>query len=85
MHGKYDTDNYNVTTFDRRGARLKKHPLGNVGLTQSIAFGRDQISKAEAKSFVVERVLYNSLDQVERWLPKPTGRFADGKPYEQEE
>lgn len=81
MSGKYDSESYNVTLFDRRGAKIAKHPLGNVGLIASKAFGCEQISQGNAHSFVVERVAYNSLDRAEAWLPKAAGRYSDGKPY----
>ena len=81
MPGKYDTNSYNLTTFDRRGAKLEKIPLGNIGLIRAQETGRELVSKAEAHSFVIERVCFNSLDAAEAWLPKATGRYSDGKPY----
>lgn len=83
MPGKYDTESYNVTLFDRRGAKIEKIPLGNIGLIASQAFGREQINQGNAHSFVIERVCFNSLDHAESWLPKPTGRYANGKPYQE--
>ena len=82
MPGKYDSESYNLTTFDRRGAKIEKFALGNVGLIRAKELGRDMVSKAEAHSFVIERVCFNSLDNAEAWLPRATGRFSDGKPYE---
>lgn len=82
MPGKYDTNSYNLTTFDRRGAKVEKIPLGNVGLIQAQAAGRELVRTDAVHSFVIERVLFNSLDHDESWLPRATGRFSDGKPHE---
>lgn len=84
MPNKYDADNYSITLFDRRGVKQGKHALGNVGLIRAKEFGRKCISQGEAHSYVIERVLCNSLDANEAWLPKATGRYSDGKPYRQE-
>lgn len=83
MPGKYDTETYSLTTFDARGAKIEKIPLGNVGLIRAKETGRELVRTDAVASFVVERVCYNSLDQDEAWLPRPTGRFSDGKPYEE--
>jgi len=56
--------------------------LGNVGLIQAQAAGRELVRTDAVHSFVIERVIYNSLDKAEAWLPSPTGRYSDGKPYE---
>lgn len=82
---KYDTDNYHLVTFNERGAKVDVIPLGNVGLIQAKAAGRELVRTDAVHSFVIERVLYNSLDKDEAWLPKPTGKYSDGKPYRQED
>lgn len=84
MAGKYDTGSYNLTTFDRRGAKIEKIALGNVGLMQAQQAGRELVKADAVASFVVERVAYNSLDMDEAWLPRATGRFSDGKPYSED-
>ena len=83
MFGKYDTETYSMTTFDLRGAKIAKVALGNIGLIRSLEIGREVVNQGDAHSFVIERVCFNSLDHAESWLPKPTGRFSDGKPYQE--
>lgn len=82
---KYDSDSYNLTLFNERGAKIEKKALGNVGLVMAQYVGRQLVAEGDAHSFVIERVLFNSMDRAEAWLPKPTGRFSDGKPYRQED
>ena len=67
---KYDTDSYSVTTFNARGAKILKISLGNVGLVKATEWAREKLQEGEAHSFVVERVLINSMDQKESWQPK---------------
>ena len=83
MPGKYDTETYSITTFDKRGAKIEKIPLGKVGLIQAQTAGRELVKSDAVHSFVIERVCFNSLDHDESWLPRPTGRYSDGKPYEE--
>lgn len=85
MSNKYDQDTYSLTTFNAKGAKLAKIALGNVGLVVARNIGNQMISQGDIASFVVERVLHNSMDHSERWLPRGTGRFSDGKPYGQED
>jgi hypothetical protein len=85
MANKYDADTFSITTFSAKGAKLAKIALGNTGLIVAKNIGKQLVDQGDAASFVVERVLFNSLDHSERWLPKGTGRFADGKPYRQED
>jgi hypothetical protein len=85
MARKYDQDTYSLTTFDAKGAKLAKIALGNTGLVVAKNIGYQMITQGDIASFVVERVLHNSMDHSERWLPKGTGRFSDGKPYGQED
>ena len=68
---KYDTDSYSVTTFNQRGAKILKISLGNVGLVKATEWAREKLQSGEANSFVVERVLINSMDQKESWQTKP--------------
>lgn len=85
MTGKYDSDTYSLTTFDHRGAKLEKIPLGNVGLIRAKEAGYELVRTDAVHSFCVERVCFNSLDSAEAWLPRTGGRFSDGKPYRQED
>lgn len=80
---KYDTDSYSVTTFNARGAKILKISLGNVGLVKATEWARKKLQEGEAQSFVVERVLINSMDQRESWQTRPStsGRFVDGKSF----
>lgn len=81
MPGKYDTNSFNLVTFNDRGAKLEKIPLGNVGLIRAKEIGWELVKTDAVHSFAVERVCFNSLDAAEAWLPKATGRYSDGKPY----
>lgn len=81
MAGKYDTETYSITTFDKRGAKIEKIPLGNIGLIRAKEVGFDMVKDDTVASFVIERVCFNSLDNAEAWLPRASGRFSDGKPY----
>ncbi len=85
MPNKYDTDSYSLTTFNERGAKIAKIAIGNTGLVVAKNIGKQMVVQGDIASFVVERVLHNSMDHSERWLPKGTGRFIDGKPYGQED
>ena len=78
--GKYETDNYSVTLFDVRGRKLLKEPLGNVGLMKALDWARERVQAGEAHSYVVERVLANSMDDRAPW--SPTRRCGDGKECE---
>jgi hypothetical protein len=79
---KYGTDSYSLTLFNERGAKLAKVWLGNLGLVRATEIAREKVQEGEAHSFVVERVLINSMDTRESWQAKGTGRYSDGKPYE---
>ena len=68
--GKYDVSNYSVVLFNRRGAKLLKIALGNVGLIAATRWATEKVEAGEAHSFVVERVLVNSMDQREAWQPR---------------
>jgi hypothetical protein len=81
MAGKYETGSYSITTFNERGTKLEKTALGHIGLIKAQEHGRSLVADRQAHSFVIERVLHNSMDNAESWLPKATGRFSDGKPY----
>jgi hypothetical protein len=85
MANKYGTDSYSITTFNERGAKIAKIAIGNTGLIVAKNIGKQLVDQGDIASFVVERVLHNSMDHSERWLPKGTGRFSDGKPYRQED
>ena len=85
MSNKYDSDTYSITTFNAKGAKLAKIAVGNTGLIVAKNIGQQMVVNGDIASFVVERVLFNSLDHSERWLPHATGRFSDGKPYRQED
>lgn len=81
---KYDVDNYSVTTFNPRGVKILKISLGNVGLIEATKWAREKVQAGDAHSFVVERVLVNSMDQLEAWQPRTSsiGQFQDGVGYE---
>jgi hypothetical protein len=67
---KYGTDSYSLTLFNERGAKLAKVWLGNLGLVRATEIAREKVQEGEAHSFVVERVLINSMDTKESWQPK---------------
>jgi hypothetical protein len=67
---KYGTDSYSLTMFNDRGAKLAKVWLGNLGLVRATEIAREKVQAGEAHSFVVERVLMNSMDTRESWQPK---------------
>jgi hypothetical protein len=67
---KYGTDSYSLTMFNDRGAKLAKVWLGNLGLVRATEIAREKVQEGEAHSFVVERVLINSMDTRESWQPK---------------
>jgi|LakMenEpi03Aug12_release.lakeMendotaPanAssembly.Ray.scaffolds.fasta_scaffold193100_3 hypothetical protein len=67
---KYGTDSYSLTMFNDRGAKLAKVWLGNLGLVRATEIAREKVQEGEAHSFVVERVLINSMDTKESWQPK---------------
>jgi hypothetical protein len=56
--------------FNDRGAKLAKVWLGNLGLVRATEIAREKVQEGEAHSFVVERVLINSMDTRESWQPK---------------
>lgn len=60
---KNDTGTYSVTLFDHRGRKVRKNPMGNCGLIRSQMYGANCIEMGEASSFIIERVLHNSLDK----------------------
>jgi hypothetical protein len=85
MAGKYDSETYSITTFDKRGAKVEKIPLGNIGLIRAKEVGFEMVRNDTVASFAIERVCFNSLDNAESWLPRAGGRFSDGHPYRQED
>lgn len=66
----YTPNSYRVTLFDRFGAKLRTLPANSF--TDGEAAGIQALNRAEAHSFTVSRVLYNSLaPNNERYATKP--------------
>jgi hypothetical protein len=63
---KYQTGNYAVLLFDRYGTKLDTLTLDAGGLLTAQAAGHKAVADGLCASFVVIRMLYNSLDQ-NRW------------------
>lgn len=64
---KYETGSYFVYFFDRYGGRIKEKTLSAPSFVEGCKLGEKDKGKG---SYVVLRVLYNSLD------PHPTSVFA---------
>lgn len=61
--GKNDTGTYSVTLFDFRGRKISRNPMGNCGLIRAQMYGENCLEMEEAYSFIIERVINNSLDK----------------------
>lgn len=62
----YTPDTYRVTLFDRFGAKIRTLPALSFLCAQDV--GRIAVSRAEAHSYTISRVLFNSLaPNFERW------------------
>lgn len=60
---KYETGSYHVLLFDRYGS--KQHTQrGFTGLLVADAYGQSRIQEEDMASYVVIRVLRNSLDHL---------------------
>lgn len=64
---KNDGGTYSVTLFDDRGRKVKKTQMGMSGLIKAQMYGESAIEMGEGHSFVVERVLFNSLEKRGDW------------------
>jgi hypothetical protein len=64
---KYKSGNYAVLYFDRYGTKLDTQILDEGGLLTAQAEGHRAVADGECASFVVIRMLYNSLDNESRW------------------
>jgi hypothetical protein len=67
---KYTTGNYIITCFDTTGSRLYSKSVKS--LMNGISVGTELVQNEGCNSFIVERVLHNSLepDFYQKWLPK---------------
>lgn len=67
---KYATGSYLITYFGKVGNKLDTAPTDS--LTQGITDGSKSVELGTAHSFVVSRVLFNSIepDIDNKWVPK---------------
>lgn len=64
---KYQTNEYVITLFDERGAKIDRVSLGNIGLLASQKTGKEMVSEGRCASFSIARNVFNSLDAVGTW------------------
>jgi hypothetical protein len=64
---KYKSGNYAVLLFDRYGTKLETRILDEGGLLTAQEEGHKAVAEGVCASFVVIRMLYNSLDKENRW------------------
>ena len=62
MTPKYATGNYTLIFFDRYGTKINTVIVNEDGLLKAQDAGHKAIADGLCASFVVSRVLYNSLD-----------------------
>ena len=62
MTAKYATGNYTLIFFDRYGTKINTVIVNEDGLLKAQEAGHKAIAEGLCASFVVSRVLYNSLD-----------------------
>jgi hypothetical protein len=62
MTQKYATGNYTLIFFDRYGTKINTVIVNEDGLLKAQDAGHKAIADGLCASFVVSRVLYNSLD-----------------------
>ena len=60
---KNDNGTCSVTLFDHRGRKVRKNYMGNCGLIRAQMYGANCIEMGEASSFIIERVVHNSLEK----------------------
>ncbi len=65
MKNKYKTGNYMVFLFDAHGT--KQTSFNAINYTKAMEKGKDKTSKPPYASFVVTRVVHNSLDRADPW------------------
>lgn len=70
MSAKYRGNNYLILGFDGYGGKLFSRPSESQNLTGSVAEGKAAVETGECASFAVLRVVFNSLYQSARWVPK---------------
>ena len=69
MNNKYKTGSYRVILFDNYGTKLRDLSADPDNFQGAIDTGRSQVKKDHAAhSYVVHRVLANSMDKNERSL-----------------
>lgn len=61
MH-KNQSGCYGITFFDQKGSKIKRESLGDSGLIRAKMRGDSAIEMGEATSFMVYRILYNSIE-----------------------
>ena len=62
MTPKYATGNYTLIFFDRYGTKINTVIVSEAGLLRAQAAGHKAVSEGLCASFIVSRVLFNSLD-----------------------
>jgi len=62
---KYETGRYLVLCFNKHGTQVGTHKAETY--TQAHAIGKERTSRPPAASYVVTRVMYNSLDAYYPW------------------
>lgn len=67
MTAKYSTGNYALIFFDRYGTKLETRVLDEGGLLTAQDEGHKAVADGVCASFVVIRMLFNSLDKYAQW------------------
>jgi len=70
---KYRTGSYSLTTFDQYGTKLALASCPS--LTDASVMGEDAVARGDAFSYVIQRVIVNSLDNA--WESKRTPNELD--------
>lgn len=69
MSNKYETGKFHLHLFDKHGTKLETVVKENI--TQAQAHGEERIKQPPAASYVVTRILFNSIDRAYPWdVPK---------------
>jgi hypothetical protein len=69
MTNKYETGRFHLHLFDKHGTKLET--LMKDNLTQAQADGEERIKAPPAASYVVTRILFNSIDRSYPWNVPP--------------
>ena len=64
---KYKSGNYAIVCFDSYGTKLDTKILDEGGLLTAQEEGHKAVAEGECASFVVIRMVYNSLDDNKIW------------------